>query len=131
MLQDIMNRYSFEYLVDKFFEITQETEEKWTVERKFVLFRRWGSNFIGVQLHRLIPTRPTSIVTSVLSFLNEVMTRTIWLIVNDSLKLIYIVGIDFEPIFYKKRKRIICFYRGQLLPALPQDDYDDSGGRDD
>lgn len=26
MLQDIMNRYSFEYLVDKFFEMTQETE---------------------------------------------------------------------------------------------------------
>ena len=96
MVRDIMSRYSFEYLFDRFFDIIREVEEKWTIERKFILFRRWGKSFMGFQLHRLIPTQITSIITSILSFQNAALTRTAWFIVNDSLELIYILGADFQ-----------------------------------
>ncbi len=95
-LQDIMAHYSFEFMLDQFFEMAQKIEEKWTIEEKIVLFRRWGKSFMGFQLHRLIPTQPTAITTSILSFLNESLTQILWFVVNDSLELIYIMGTEFE-----------------------------------
>ncbi len=96
MIQDIMTQYRFEYTLDRFFEMLRETEEKWTIERKIILFRRWGKSFMSFQIHKLIPTQISSIIASILRFQNETITRTVWLVVNDSLELIYILGLEFQ-----------------------------------
>ncbi|NVM53966.1 MAG: hypothetical protein HWN66_09725 [Candidatus Helarchaeota archaeon] len=96
ILQDIMTHYSFEYLLDRFFQMSQMVEEKWTMEQKIVLFKRWGKAFMSFQLNRLIPTQISTILTSILSFNNPAQTRTVWFIINDSFELLYILGINFK-----------------------------------
>jgi len=96
MIQNIMTQYSFENMIDQYFEIAKEVEEKWTIERELILFRRWGKSFMGFQLQKLIPNRFSSIITSILRFLNESQTQTVWFIVNDALELIYILEIDYN-----------------------------------
>ncbi len=96
MLKDIMSNYSFEYAIDQIFKMCQRVEDKWTIERKMVLFRRWGKSFMGFQLHQLIPTRISAIITSLLSFIHPIQTLSCWFVVNDSLELLYILGVEFK-----------------------------------
>ena len=96
IIQNIMTQNSFENMVDQYFEFAKEVEEKWTIEREIVLLRRWGKSFMGFQLHSLIPTQFSSIITSILRLFNELLTQTVWFIVNEALHLIYILEIDYK-----------------------------------
>jgi len=95
MLKDVMSHYSLEYAIDQFFNISQKVEDQWTVERKMVLFRRWGKSFMGFQLHRLVPSRISAIMAAILNFNHPFQTRSCWLIIDDSLELLYILGVDY------------------------------------
>ena len=96
MLKDIMSHHSLEYAIDQLLNMSKKVEEEWTVERKMVLFKRWGKSFMSFQLNRLIPSRITDIITSIINFNHPFQTRTCWLIVDDSLKLLYVLGVDFK-----------------------------------
>ncbi|HUX98891.1 MAG TPA: hypothetical protein VMV49_05015 [Candidatus Deferrimicrobium sp.] len=96
MIQDIMSQYRFEYIFDRIFEMTQDVEDTWTLEKKFVLFRHLGKSFMGFQLQRLISNQLSLLLTSILRLQNELTTHTLWFIVNDSLELIYMLEIDFK-----------------------------------
>jgi hypothetical protein len=102
VIENIMIQYSFENVIDRYFELTKEVEEKWTIEREIVLLRRWGKSFMGFQFQKLIPTQFSSIITSILRFLNEDQTQTVWFIVNDALELVYILEIDYKRGLFRR-----------------------------
>lgn len=118
-IQNIMTQYSFENLIDQYFEIAKEVEEKWTIEREIVLFRRWGKSFMGFQLQKLIPNQFSSIIASVTRFLNEVRTQTVWFIVNDVLKLVYILETDYKRGLFQRAFMISDANLFELFNSYP------------
>jgi len=118
-IQNIMTQYSFENMIDQYFEIIKEVEEKWTIEREIILFRRWGKSFMGFQLQKLIPTQFSSIMTSIIRFFNECQTRMVWFVVNDALELIYILETDYKHGLFQRTFMISDPYLFEIFNSEP------------
>ncbi|MHA1129188.1 MAG: hypothetical protein ACTSQQ_00115 [Candidatus Helarchaeota archaeon] len=100
--QKIIHHHSLEHAITLLFKMIKAAEEKWTIERKIILFKRWGKSFMEFQLNQLMPDQPIRFITSIQRFQYEELTRIFWFIVDDSLTLIYILGTEFEHGYFQR-----------------------------
>jgi hypothetical protein len=101
-LQKILTETNLESAITHLFEMITDIEEQWSIEPKILLFKRWGKSFMEFNITQLIPTEPMHILKSLHRFQYEALTRIFLYIVDDSLVLISILGIEYEYGTFRK-----------------------------